>query len=97
MPHYHARVEFRRRERGAPWVLAGVIVEGRFSPAVDGVEPLRQRLPTAGLVGWADLPVPVVARDVHAAAEVALDVARARWPARARAVVPYATGNPGAG
>jgi hypothetical protein len=94
MPHFHARAEFRRRGRRAPWVLAGVVIEGDLWPAVDGVEPLRQRLPEAGLVGWADLPTPILAVDVAAAAAIALEVARTAWPARVRPVVPYASGTP---
>jgi hypothetical protein len=92
MPHFHGRAEFRRRDRRAPWVLAGVIVDDVFRPAVDGVEALRQRLPEAGLVGWAELPTPIVAADDVAAAAIALEVARAAWPERVRAVVPWAAG-----
>jgi hypothetical protein len=92
VPHFHARAEFRRRDRRAPWVLAGVIVDGVFHPALDGVEPLRQRLPEAGLVGWAELSVPVIAVDEAAAAGIALEVARAAWPARVRSRVPWSSG-----
>jgi hypothetical protein len=77
---FHARVEFRRDDPAAAWVLAGVVIGGRFWPARDGVEPIRGRLRATGLVGWADLPTPIVAPDEAGAAEVALEAARARWP-----------------
>ena len=89
---YAARAEFRRRDRAAPWVIAGVVVDGRFWPANDGVEPVRGRLPDAGLLGWSELPGPVVATDAATAARVALQLARAAWPARAGRRVPWASG-----
>jgi hypothetical protein len=91
---YAARAEFRRRHRGARWVLAGVIVEGAFHPAADGIEPVRARLPETGLVTWADLPTVIVAPDRASAATIALEVATARWPAEARGRVPFASGAP---
>ncbi len=93
MPRYVVWAEFRRRDREAPWVIAGVTIESEFWPAIDGVEAVRERLPLPGLVGWARLPTPVVAPDVGVAAQVGLDVARARWPERVRATVPYASGS----
>jgi len=92
MPHFRVQAEFRRRDREAPWVLAGITVDGEFWPAIDGVEPIRERLPAPGLVGWAKLPTPIVAPDPRVAAQVGLDVTRARWPDRVRAKVPYAPG-----
>jgi hypothetical protein len=92
VPGYVVWAEFRRRDREAPWVIAGVTIEHEFWPAVDGVEAVSERLPAPGLVGWARLPTPVVAPDVRVAAQVGLDVARVRWPARVRATVPYASG-----
>jgi hypothetical protein len=89
MSRHRARAEFRRRERGAPWVIAGVWVDGLvFVPAAPGVEPVRWRLPEAGLVGWADLP-PIVAVDQARAAEAALESARGIWPERDRGEVPH--------
>jgi hypothetical protein len=87
---YLARAEFRRRHRNAPWVLAGVLVEGVFWPAQPGVEPIRRRLPETGLLGWADLPAPIIAGDTSTAAAVALQIAVAAWPSRARRAVPWA-------
>jgi hypothetical protein len=87
-----ARAEFRRRDRGSAWVLAGVRLDGRLWPAVPGVEPVRQRLPDTGLVGWADLPSPVVAPTLADAAEVAIEVARAAWPRRVASRVPWCGG-----
>lgn len=94
MPHYHARAEFRRRTGDSPWVLAGVTLDGVFWPAVEGVEPVHSRLPEPGLVGWADLPTPILAGDAVSAASIALDVARAAWPGRVNPRVPYAAGAP---
>ena len=82
MPRFRARVEFRREDPTAPWRIAGVLIGGRFWPARDGIEPIRGRLPAAGLVGWADLPTPIVAGDEAGAADVALEAARSRWPSR---------------
>lgn len=94
MPVYRARAEFRRVDRRSRWVLAGVRVGARFVPAVPGVEPIRGRLPDSGLVGWAPLDTPILAPDADAAAEAALDLARATWPDRARGPVPYPSGLP---
>jgi hypothetical protein len=91
MPIYRGRAEFRRADRGSPWVLAGVVIDHRLWPARDGVEPIRGRLPDAGLVGWADV-APVIAPDAPTAAATSLDVARATWPDRARGRVPWASG-----
>lgn len=92
MPHYHVRAEFRRLDRTSRWVLAGVTVDGAFWPAVEGVEPVRARLPGPGLVGWQDVPTPVVAPDAASAATIGLQVVRAHWPDRVRRHVPYASG-----
>jgi hypothetical protein len=89
---FTARAEFRRRDRNAPWILAGVLVGGEFWPARPGVERIRQRLPDAGLLGWADLPSPLIAPDAESAAAAALEVAAAAWPARAGRPVPWASG-----
>jgi len=89
---YAVRAEFRRQRRGAPWVLAGVILDGSFWPASPGVEPVRSRLPEAGLLGWSEVPVPVVAPDPAAAAEVALAVCAAVWPGRVGRPIPWQTG-----
>jgi hypothetical protein len=91
MPAFAARVEFRRAARGAPWVLAGVVVDHRLWPARDGVDPIHGRLPHAGLVGWADVGT-VIAPDARAAASASLDVARSIWPDRDRSRVPWASG-----
>jgi hypothetical protein len=90
MPRYRPRIEFRRVSDGSPWVIAGVLIAGRFWPAQPTVAPIAHRLPAVGLVGWSDLPSPVVAPTVEAAAAIALDVARATWPERAKAEVPFA-------
>jgi hypothetical protein len=90
MPIYRGRAEFRRADRGAPWVLAGVVIDHRLWPAADGVQPIRGRLPDAGLVGWADLDA-VIAPDAPTAAKSALDVARGTWPQRARDRVPWSS------
>jgi hypothetical protein len=90
VPIYRGRAEFRREDQGAPWVLAGVILDHRLWPARDGVQPIRGRLPGTGLVGWADV-APVIAPDEPAAALASLDVARATWPDRARTRVPWAS------
>ena len=94
MPGYRARAEFRRVTRHDRWVLAGVWVGGCFRAAAPDVEPVRARLPDSGLVGWAGLETPIVAPDPDAARMAALDVARARWPDRARGGVPYPAGLP---
>jgi hypothetical protein len=88
MPRYRARAEFRRGRLGSPWVLAGVRLQHRFWPARPGVEPVDRRLRNTGPLGWTDLPSPIVAPDVEAAATVALATARAAWPARDRPDVP---------
>lgn len=92
MPRFRARAEFRRRTRGAPWVLAGVSIAGRFLPARDGIEQVRGRLPEPGLVAWLDLPEPVLAGEVDGALVVALQVARARWPDTDVEAVPFPGG-----
>jgi hypothetical protein len=89
---YRARAEMRRRDRGSPWVLAGIVIDGTFWSAREGVEPIRGRLPEAGLVGWSDLHSPIIAADAEAAARVALEVARSSWPDADRGRVPWATG-----
>ena len=43
-------------------MLAGVLIDHRLWPASDGVQPIRGRLPDAGLVGWSDV-APVIAPD----------------------------------
>jgi hypothetical protein len=92
MPIYHARAEFRRRDRAAPWVLAGVVIDDELWPARDGVEPVRSRLPEAGLVGWSEIESPIIAGDASSAAAVALEVARDSWPDADRSLVPWAAG-----
>ncbi len=94
MQRYAARAEFRRLNRDAPWVIAGVWVRTRFFPAVPGVEPVRARLPDAGLVGWTALPSPVLAPGIVEAGSAALEVARAMWPKRDRRSIPYPHGTP---
>jgi len=89
VPRYHARAEFRRKDLGSPWVLAGVVIDHEFWPAVNGVERIRRRLREPGLQGWSDLPSEVLAPDIETAAQVALDVARTHWPKRARANIPW--------
>ena len=91
MPRFEGRAEFRRRDRDAPWVLAGVWVEERFAPADEGVDPMRARLPQPGLVGWIDLP-PFLAPDVGEAGRVGLQLARDTWPRANRSPVPWASG-----
>lgn len=78
-------------------MLAGVWVDGiHFRPAEAGVEPVRWRLPEAGLVGWAELP-PIVAPTTRAAAEAGLQAARSIWPERDRPGVPHPFRPPRAG
>ena len=89
MPRYRARAEFRRQSRSSAWVLAGVWLDERFLPVSPEVEPVRWRLPEAGLVGWVDLPTPLVATDSAAALGAALEAARGAWPERARLPVPW--------
>ena len=93
MRQYTARAEFRRRDIGARWVLAGVFVAYTFYPARPGVERLRGRLAGPGLAGWCDLPTSILANDAESAAGIALAVARARWPDRDRPEVPFAAGH----
>ncbi|HYU51245.1 MAG TPA: hypothetical protein VEO91_15080 [Candidatus Limnocylindria bacterium] len=86
---YRANAEFRRADRGAPWVLAGVWIDHvDFHPASPGVEPIARRLPETGLLGWVELP-PLVAPGRQAAGAAALEVARHAWPGRVRAKVPF--------
>jgi hypothetical protein len=92
VPRYAARAEFRRRDRGARWVLAGIRIDGVFHPAADGIEPIRGRLPDTGLLAWADLPTAILAPDEATAASVALDVAAHTWPAESRGRAPFASG-----
>jgi hypothetical protein len=88
---HQARAEFRRATRSDPWVLAGVWVEHVvFQPASPGVEPITQRLPDTGLLGWADLPT-VIAPTLAAAAQAGLVIARQAWPERVSDEVPFAT------
>jgi hypothetical protein len=89
---FHARAEFRRRGPTAPWVLAGVVIDHRLWPARAGVEPIRSRLPEAGLVGWREIDSPIVADDADSAAGIALGVARSRWPGADRDPVPWSSG-----
>jgi hypothetical protein len=91
---FHARVEFRRADRASAWAIAGVVIEHRFWPAAAGVEPVLRRLPEPGLVGWTDLPSPVLAPDEATAAEIAIGLARARWADRATRAIPFAGGGP---
>jgi hypothetical protein len=89
--HHEARAEFRRGTRQHPWILAGVWVDHVvFQPASPGVEPITQRLPDTGLLGWIDLPT-VIAPTVAAAGEAGLAVARQAWPDRVRTEVPFAS------
>lgn len=81
MPRYRGRAEFRRSSTSSRWVLAGVRLADRFWPAEPGVEPVRRRL-APGLLGWADLPSPILAPDIETAAETALVVAADVWPDR---------------
>ena len=91
MEHHRARAEFRRANRDAPWVLAGVWIDHvAFQPAVAGVEPISGRLPETGLLGWFDLPT-VIAPDARAAGDAALQAARDSFPATVRRTVPFAT------
>ena len=92
MPHYVARAEFRRETRSAPWILAGVVIDHRLWGVDTGVDPIGRRLPEPGLVGWADLPTPLIAPNETAAADAALTVARSIWPDRDRLPVPFASG-----
>jgi hypothetical protein len=92
VPRYAARAEFRRRDRGARWVLAGVRIDGVFHPAADGIEPIRGRLPDSGLLAWADIPTAILAPDAATAATVALQVAAQTWPAESRGRAPFASG-----
>ena len=94
MPLYRARAEFRRHSRSSGWVLAGVWLDERFLPVSSEVEPVRWRLPEAGLVGWVELPSPLLAPDRASALPIALDTARAAWPDRARLPVPWAFREP---
>ena len=90
VPRYRGvRAEFRRHTRSSPWVLAGVWLDERFEPVSPEVEPVRWRLPEAGLVGWMDLPTPVLAPDRHGALRAGLDAARGAWPERDRLPVPW--------
>jgi len=89
---HRARAEFRRLTRDSGWVLAGISIGGRFRPVHEGIEPIRGRLPEAGLLAWRDLPAPIVARDPESAAAIALDVARATWPEQVREPVPFSGG-----
>jgi hypothetical protein len=93
MQIYRGRAEFRRADRGSPWVLAGVVIDHCLWPAGDGVQPIRGRLPDAGLVGWSDVS-PVIAPDAPTAAASTLHMARATWPDRARDHVPWSSGRP---
>jgi hypothetical protein len=92
VPVYRARAEFRRRTRQSGWVLAGVRLADRFWPAEPGVEPIRGRLPDAGLLGWTAIDPAILAPDPAGAARTALDLARAAWPQRARRPIPFAGG-----
>ncbi|HEY7591249.1 MAG TPA: hypothetical protein VH723_09660 [Candidatus Limnocylindrales bacterium] len=92
MPRYQARAEFRRLDRDRPWVLAGVVIQQRFWPVAPGVERVRGRLVANGLLGWIDLPTPILAPDIDTAAATALEMARAEWPKRVRTRVPHASG-----
>ena len=74
-------------------MLAGVVIDHRLWPAGDGVQPIRGRLPDAGLVGWSDVS-PVIAPDATTAAASTLRMARATWPDRARDHVPWSSGRP---
>ena len=92
MRRYRARAEFRRSTRDSRWVLAGVSIGGRFGPAEEGIEQIRARLPEPGLVGWHDLPEPILAASVDEALAIALEVARGRWPRLAGGPVPFPSG-----
>jgi hypothetical protein len=85
---FNVRAEFRRLDRDSAWVVAGVWVANEFYPAAPGVEPVRRRLPDAGLVGWVELD-PVLARSPEHAASVALELASGRWPKARRAAIPH--------
>ena len=88
MRRYQARAEFRRLDRGAGWVFAGVWVAHRFYPAQPGVDPVRRRLPSVGLLGWIDLP-PIIATSAQEAGAIALEMAREAWPKASKSSVPY--------
>ena len=85
---FHARAEFRRQDRSASWILAGVWIAHRFYPAQPGVDPVRRRLPSTGLVGWTELPA-IIAATSEEAATIALGMARETWPKAAKETVPY--------
>ena len=89
MPRYEAQAEFRRRDRDAPWVLAGVWVDTiSFYPSEPGVDPVRRRLAAPGLVGWIEL-LPIIAADESSAAAAALEAAREGWPRAVKRTVPH--------
>ncbi len=92
VPRYAARAEFRRRRRGARWVLAGVRIEGVFHPAADGVEPIRGRLPDSGTARLGRPPDRDPRPGCGDRGAVALEVAGQTWPAESRGRAPFASG-----
>jgi hypothetical protein len=66
--------EVRRLHGEAPWRLTGVVVDGEWYPAADGIGPATMRQVEAGLVEVRSLPR-FLAVDDDQAVSVALDVA----------------------
>lgn len=67
IPLYRDALAERRRLHGdAPWRLTGVVIQGAWSPAAEGINPPSVRMIEAGLVELAPLP-PFIAPDDEAA------------------------------
>lgn len=75
MPLFHAIAELRRVHRDAEWVVAGLLIEGRWFPALLDIEPASVRLMESGLVERHPL-MPVIAPDLRRAVKVCRDLAR---------------------
>jgi hypothetical protein len=84
---FEPRAEFRRANREAEWVLAGIWLSDVFYPAAPGVEPVRRRMPP-GVLGWVQLDT-VIAQSAEEAARRSLELAASRWPRSNRSSVPY--------
>lgn len=76
MPRFRAQAELRRVHDDAAWVVAGVLIDGSFFPAMLDIERAGARLIESGLVKYVEL-APLIAPDLRRAVGIARRLALA--------------------